>query len=91
MRAYAYILRCADGRRYYGSTYNLVRRLGRHRSGQVRSTKWRLPVELVYFEDCETLDEARQRERVFKNGRTRRKTVDLLIAGFPRERLAPFV
>jgi predicted GIY-YIG superfamily endonuclease len=44
----------------------------------------------VYFEECQTLEQARQRERAFKNGRTRHKTVELLIANFPPQRLAPF-
>ena len=90
MGSYAYILLCSDGARYYGSTNNLVRRLAEHRHGQVKSTKWRLPVELVYFETFETPDQARQREQSFKNGRTRRKTIDLLIAQFPVDHLAPF-
>ena len=51
----------------------------------------RLPVELIYYEQYPTLDEARQREYSFKNGRTRRKTIDLLITGFPHDRLKPFV
>ena len=90
MSAYVYILRCRDGRYYYGSTNDLIRRLALHRAGKVRSTKPRLPVQLVYFEECQTPDQARQRERSLKNGRTRRKTIDLLIGSFPRERLAPF-
>lgn len=85
-----YILRCADGRHYCGSTNDLAQRLARHRAGQVYSTKARLPAELVYFEECQTLGEARQREHLLKNGRTRRKTIDLMIREFPRERLAPF-
>jgi predicted GIY-YIG superfamily endonuclease len=47
-------------------------------------------VELVYFEECQTLAQARQREHSFKNGRTRRKKVERLIADFPPEKLAPF-
>lgn len=90
MPAYAYILRCADEHFYYGSTSDLRQRLARHRAGQVQSTKWRLPVTLVYFEEYATLAQARQRERAFKNGRTRRKTIARLIDTFPPERLAPF-
>jgi len=88
--AYVYILHCNDGRRYFGSTNDLIRRLAEHRKGRVRSTKPRLPVDLIFFEECQTLDQARQKERSFKRGRTRRKTIDLLIQRFPRERLAPF-
>ncbi len=90
MAGYAYILQCSDGHRYYGSTDNLIRRLGQHHRGMVKSTTWRRPVRLVYCEVLETLDQARQRERSFKNGRTRRKTIDLLVEGFPPEHLAPF-
>jgi len=90
MPAFVYILRCSDDRNYYGSTNELSRRLAQHRDGLVPSTKWRLPVELVYFEADQTTAQARQNERSFKNGRTRRKKIDLLIRSFPQYLLAPF-
>ena len=90
MAGYAYILKCADDRHYYGSTNDLLQRLRMHRRGSVRSTKWRLPVQLVYFDQFATLEQARQREHRFKNGRTRRKTIERLLATFPPARLAPF-
>ena len=90
MTAYAYILLCNDGRRYYGSTNDLLRRLEQHRAGRVRTTRVRRPVQVVYFEEFETAEQARQRERSFKNGRTRSKTIDNLIATFPEEKLVPF-
>ena len=90
MPAYVYILHCADGRLYYGSTNDLIRRLQDHRRGLVRTTARRLPIRLVYFDEHDTPDQARQRERAFRDGRTRRKTTDSLIANFPAERLAPF-
>ena len=86
----AYILRCADGDCYYGSTSDLRQRLECHRAGEVRATKGRRPVTLVFFEEFETLTQARRRERSFKNGRTRRKTIDNLIRLFPPSKLAPF-
>ena len=89
MSVYVYILRCADERLYYGSTNDLIRRMKDHRRGRVRTTARRLPIQLVYFEEHETPDQARQRERSFKNGRTRRKTIDQFIAAFRRCRLAP--
>ena len=90
MSVYAYILQCADGKRYYGSTVNLVERLKEHRRGRVRTTSRRLPVRLVYFEECPNAEGARRREQSFKNGRTRRSTIDKLIAEFPPDRLVPF-
>jgi len=90
MCACVYILRCNDGGCYYGSTNDLTERLEWHREGRVASTTWRRPLRLVYFEQHETLSQARQRERSFKNGRTRRKTIENLIARFPADRLSPF-
>jgi len=90
MPAYAYILLCGDGRFYYRSTNDLRRRLGDHHRGRVRSTQWRRPARLVYFEEYETLPQARQRERMFKGGRMRAKAIKRLIAALPPERLAPF-
>ena len=90
MAAYCYILHCADGMFYRGIANDLMQRLDQHRRGRVRSTQWRLPVRLVYFEEHETLHQARQRERSLKNGRTRRESLDYMIRTFPPERLAPF-
>jgi len=90
MASFAYILSCADGKRYYGSTSDLRRRLAEHHTGQVRSTKGRRPVALVWYETFETPAQARQRERSFKHGLTRRKTIEWMIAMFPKSRLAPF-
>jgi putative endonuclease len=90
MLYYAYILRCADGRLYYGSTGDLRRRLRDHQGGRVRSTRRYLPVRLVWFEHHATADAAKQRERSLKNGRTRREKIEAMIDTFPQELLAPF-
>jgi putative endonuclease len=90
MPAFTYILRCKDGALYYGFTADLRRRLQEHRDGKVHSTAWRRPVQFVWYEIHETAVQARRRERSFKNGRTRRKTIEQLIRTFPDERLAPF-
>ena len=90
MPTYVYILRCRDGNYYYGSTGDLSRRLAEHHEGLSRWTASRRPVQLVYYEECETTAQARQRERSFKNGRTRRKKLERLIATFPPDKLAPF-
>jgi putative endonuclease len=90
IKGYVYILQCSDGCRYDGSTNNLIRRLADHCKAQVQSTKWRLPIKLVYFAECETVDDARRTESSLKNGRTRRHTIDRMIASMPADRLAPF-
>jgi putative endonuclease len=87
---FVYVLRCGDGKYYYGCTNDLIQRLGKHRRGLVKSAKWRLPVNLTYFEEHTTLDQARQRERAFKRHGLRRKALERLIAEFSPDRLAPF-
>jgi predicted GIY-YIG superfamily endonuclease len=57
--AYVYILRCADGSYYVGSTRNLETRLWQHQSGVGATyTRARLPVELVWQAEYEHVGEA---------------------------------
>ncbi|WP_193597416.1 GIY-YIG nuclease family protein [Microbacterium sp. YJN-G] len=56
---YVYILRCSDGTFYVGSTRDLHRRLETHAQGLGSNyTSCRLPVELVWFDEFERIDEA---------------------------------
>jgi predicted GIY-YIG superfamily endonuclease len=87
---FAYILKCVDGNRYYGHTANLRQRLAEHESGRVRSTASRRPVRFLWFHLYATRAEARIRERMLKNGRTRRKTIDAMVASFPKTALNAF-
>jgi len=64
MPGWMYILSCADGSYYTGSTIHLELRLAQHQAGQgANHTKKRLPVELVYFEKFERIDKAFYREK----------------------------
>lgn len=68
MQWVAYILLCADGTYYSGSTNNFVRRLREHnilKSGS-KYTRARRPVTLVYSEICLNLSMARKRENELK-------------------------
>ena len=65
---YTYVLLCADGNWYIGSTDDLERRIDQHRDGECKDTAKRLPVQLVYFEGCRSLAAARERERQLKTG-----------------------
>jgi predicted GIY-YIG superfamily endonuclease len=83
--AYMYILKCADGSYYTGSTVDMERRLAQHQAGEgANYTKKHLPVELVYCEECQCVDDAYRREKQVQ-GWTRRKK-EALISGHP-ERL----
>jgi putative endonuclease len=64
MKDSLYILLCVDGSFYTGSTNDLGRRMLEHQSGEgANHTRKRLPVELVYTEEYDRIDEAYYRER----------------------------
>ena len=64
---YTYIVKCSDETLYTGWTNNLKKRLEAHNSGKgAKYTKNRRPVELVYFEEYDTKQEAMKREYVIK-------------------------
>ncbi|MFZ5882559.1 MAG: GIY-YIG nuclease family protein [Chloroflexota bacterium] len=66
--AWMYILKCADGSYYVGSTKNLERRMEQHQSGKgARYTSRRLPVELVYSEEYDRVADAYYREKQVQN------------------------
>ena len=65
---YVYILRCADGTFYTGWTTDPDRRLEVHNAGKgAKYTRPRLPVEMVYLEECASKGEALSREIAIKN------------------------
>ncbi|MCL9805447.1 GIY-YIG nuclease family protein [Flavobacterium amniphilum] len=64
MKGYMYILECADGSYYTGSTIDLNKRLEEHQNGEgANHTKKRLPVKLIYFEEYQHVYEAFYREK----------------------------
>lgn len=63
MKAFTYIVRCADGTLYTGYTTDIERRLNAHNSGKAsKYTRGRLPVELVYLETFDEKNKAMSRE-----------------------------
>ena len=64
--AFVYILKLANDQYYVGSTYNLPHRIREHNNEQDFFTRRFLPVELKYFEEYETKEEAAKRERQIK-------------------------
>ena len=66
---YTYVLQSKKDNKFYtGWTQDLKNRLKEHNNGKVDSTKWRIPLELIYYEACLNEDDARQRERYLKSG-----------------------
>lgn len=67
-----YILRSRkDGSLYIGYTTDIKKRLSRHNSGKVISTKHKTPLEVVYFERHVTLDKALAREKYLKSSKAK--------------------
>lgn len=69
MSAFVYILRCADGSYYTGSTRtSLEDRVAKHESGVFGGyTARRRPVKLVFHEEFERITDAIAAERQIKN------------------------
>ena len=64
---YTYLLRCSDGTLYCGWTNDLEKRLAAHNAGTAsKYTRSRRPVELIYFEEFGTKQEAMSREYQIK-------------------------
>lgn len=70
-----------DNERYIGSTSDLNRRLNEHNSGKVRSTKNRIPLELLYTEEYSIEKEARLREKFFKTHKGFNELRKILLTG----------
>jgi len=80
---YSYVLLGKrDNRFYTGCTNDLKNRLLEHNAGRVRSTAYRAPLELIYYEACVNRDDALRRERFLKSGKGK---------GFLKKRLAVFL
>ncbi len=78
MLNFVYILKCNDDTLYTGWTNNLEKRIKAHNESKgAKYTKYRTPVELVYYEVFETKSEALKREYEIKK-LTRQQKLDLI-------------
>jgi putative endonuclease len=84
MHGFTYILECADGSYYTGSTNDMELRLQQHQSGEgANHTKKRLPVKLVYLEEFDRIDQAFFREKQIQGWSRKKK--EALIKNMPEE------
>lgn len=78
-----YILQCADGTYYTGSTNDLAKRLKRHRNGHgAKYLRGKLPVKVVYTKEYRYYRRAVQAEHALK-GLTRREKEELVTSWSP--------
>ena len=68
-----YVLKCSDGAFYTGITNDLTRRLKQHNEGTAsRYTRSRLPVRVIFQEQCRSKSHALKKEIALKS-MTRKK------------------
>ena len=66
---FVYVIRSSvDGRLYKGLTCDPENRLKEHNSGKTKSARFYKPWELIYKEEIDNIEEARNREKYFKTG-----------------------
>jgi len=71
---WVYILHCADNSYYTGHTDNLETRIAEHTLGNIDGyTSKRLPVKLIWSQECETREEALSAERQIKGWSRKKK------------------
>jgi len=72
---YVYILKCVDGSYYTGVTNNIEKRLIEHNSDDsvTSYTSKRKPVELVYFQQFNDINQAIELEKQIKGWSRRKK------------------
>jgi putative endonuclease len=81
---YMYMLVCADGSYYTGSTWDLQRRLWEHQNGYgANHTAKRQPVELVHCESFDRITDAFRREKQVQGWSRKKK--EALIRGDPTQ------
>ncbi|WP_367747692.1 GIY-YIG nuclease family protein [Ammoniphilus sp. 3BR4] len=76
------MLRCRDHSLYTGITNDLDKRLRKHNRGKAsRYTRVRLPVDIVYVEECEDKSTALRREKEIKGYKKSDKEKMVMEAG----------
>ena len=79
-KAWVYILECSDGTYYTGYSRDPEARLAQHQTGRAsRYTRSRLPVRMVFLQECPTSQEAYRSERRIKQ--LPRKKKEALVRG----------
>lgn len=67
MLYYIYILLSEKDNNFYtGYTKNLNIRVAKHNNGEIISTKYRRPLQLIYYEACLNQQDALKREKYLK-------------------------
>jgi len=70
---YVYILQSLKDNNFYtGCTDDLNKRFKKHNNGEIKSTKNRKPLKIIYYEVCINKKDAFAREKYLKSGMGKR-------------------
>lgn len=76
---YTYVLKSLkDKKLYIGRSDDLKRRIDEHKKGKVEATKYRLPIELIFYEAFKNKTDAIRRENYFKTTKGKRALMIML-------------
>ncbi|MBC8374505.1 MAG: GIY-YIG nuclease family protein [FCB group bacterium] len=67
MQWFVYVIHSDEGLNYVGMTKNIKRRIMQHNTGTNKWTRRGSGWKLIYHESFDSTDEARAREKYFKN------------------------
>lgn len=68
--SYVYLLKSLkDNKNYIGSTINYIKRVKQHNKGEVKSTRYRKPLVLVGYQECQSIKEAVKLEKKYKRSK----------------------
>lgn len=77
--AYCYVLKCANGQYYVGSTRNITKRLNDHKRGRVKFTKNKRPLTLIFVKEFQNYKLALNFERKVKSWK-KRKSIEKMLS-----------
>lgn len=76
---YVYVILCSDGSYYVGSTKRIENRIKAHKQGNVKYTKTKLPIKLVFVKKFNTYNDAFIFEKRIKSWKKRKSVEKMLM------------
>ena len=77
--AYCYVLKCANGQYYVGSTRIITKRLNDHKNGKVKFTRSKRPLTLIFVKEFQNYKLALNFEKKVKSWK-KRKSIEKMLS-----------
>lgn len=82
MNSDVYFLKLDNNQYYIGSTTNIDRRISEHQKGMTKSTRYKIPLKLVFKQEISNIQLARRVEYKLKKLKSRKVIEDIINNGF---------